>query len=91
MVAIGDTVFVPLESTDPMPWSMVTVLAPVTVQLKVVVCPDVMLAGFTSKLAIAMDDEVTELEEDPQPGPMQTVSIVITVSASHFIFIMLLL
>jgi hypothetical protein len=73
-----------------MPWSMVTVVAPVTVQLKVVDCPEVILAGFMAKLEMAMDDEVT-VEEDAQPGVMQTARIVIAVSASNLIFMMLLL
>ena len=67
MVAVGDTLFVPLGATEPMPWSMVTVLAPVTVQLKVVDWPAEILAGFTSKLLMAMDDVVVVEEDGPQP------------------------
>jgi len=70
---------------------MVTVLAPVTAQLKVVVCPEVILAGFTSKFVMAIDAEVVPDEDGPQPGPMQTASIIITVRPSHLIFIVLLL
>jgi hypothetical protein len=91
IVASGDIFFVPLAATMPMPWSMDTVLAPVTVQLKVVTCPEVMLAGFTSKLLIARVDTGVVAGADPQPGPAQTASTVITVSNSHPIFIMLLL
>lgn len=90
MVASGDTVFVPLGATGPTPWSMVTVVAPVTVQLKVVDCPEVMSAGFTAKLEMAIDDDVVG-EGDAQPGAMQIARIVITVRASNLIFMMLLL
>jgi hypothetical protein len=68
MVAVGDTLFVPLGATAPIPWSIVTVLAPVTVQLNVVDWPAEILAGFTSKLLMAMADVVAVVEEDgPQP------------------------
>ncbi|MBA7582403.1 hypothetical protein ES708_24331 [subsurface metagenome] len=43
---VGDTDCVPLLSTSPIPWSMVTVVAPVTLQDKVADSPDMISVGL---------------------------------------------
>jgi hypothetical protein len=48
VVAVGETDFeVPV--TVPTPWSIVSEVAPVTLQLSVELCPEVILAGFALK------------------------------------------
>ena len=51
MVAVGDTVVLPLSATLPTPL-MVTVEAPLVVQLKVDCCPGWMVSGLAVNIRI---------------------------------------
>jgi hypothetical protein len=53
VVQLGFSSFEPLAETTPIPLSIVTLSAPSTSQLSVVVVPGVMSAGVATNLAIA--------------------------------------
>jgi hypothetical protein len=53
VVALGITALLPVKATLPIPWSMLTVLAPETLQLSVEDSPAEMLSGLASKELIA--------------------------------------
>jgi hypothetical protein len=49
VVLVGLTVWLPDAETLPMPWSMLTVVAPVVLQVRVAELPVVMLTGLAVK------------------------------------------
>jgi hypothetical protein len=55
LVAPGITTLVPVKATLPIPWSILTVVAPVTFQLRVEDSPGAMVAGLEPKELIAAD------------------------------------
>jgi len=62
VLAAGDTALVPLTATLPMPWSMVTVVAPVTLQLSVATSPGLMLVGLAlNEVTVGAAPPVNEL------------------------------
>ena len=52
MDAVGDTILVPAASTRPIPWSILTELAPVTFHNRVDVPPELIADGLLLKVSI---------------------------------------
>lgn len=79
MVAEGDTDCVPDKGTEPIPWSIVTEVAPVTFQCSVEVPPKVILFGVAEKLKIAGAPEggltTTVASEVVEPYKLDAVSV----------------
>jgi len=83
VVVVGETALDPVKATLPMPWSIVTVVALVTVQLRVDVCPPEMLAG------LALNDWTTGCRPGsvivPPVQPASKTAMVISAGTSFFI------
>ena len=60
MVALGETVTEPEgTATAPTPWSIVSDVTLAEVQLKVALCPPLMVAGFAVKLTVPPELDCT--------------------------------
>jgi len=66
VLIIGETEVLPVDSTVPMPWSILTILAFETLQMSVEKDPEVILFGSAIK-------ELMTGRESPCPGKVMTI------------------
>ena len=58
VVSEGDTLIAPFNATIPTPWSISTIVAPTTLQLRIVPSPGLIATGLASKYSITGNGEV---------------------------------